>query len=104
VTFLDITGQLDAMKKVNPVYDKGTIPAATYALPADVPTIVVPNVLLVRSDFAAGNACAITKLIFDKKDDLVKVHPAAKELSRDTASKTDPVPLHPGAKQALGAG
>jgi uncharacterized protein len=104
VTFLDITGQLDAMKKVNPVYDKGTIPAATYALPADVPTIVVPNMLLVRDNFPAGNACAITKLIFDKKDELIKVHPAAKELSKDTATKTDPVPLHPGAKQALGAG
>jgi TRAP transporter TAXI family solute receptor len=103
VTFLDITGQLDAMKKVNPVYDKGSIPAATYALPADVPTIVVPNVLLVRDNFPAGNACAITKLIFDKKDELAKVHPAAKELNKDVAVKTDPVPLHPGAKQALGA-
>jgi uncharacterized protein len=104
VTFLAIDGLLDAMKKVNAVYDKGTIPAATYGLPSDVPTIVVPNVLLVRDDFPAGNACAITKLIFDKKDDLVKVHPAAKELSRDTATRTDPVPLHPGAKQALAAG
>lgn len=104
VTFLDITGQLGAMKKVNPVYDKGSIPAATYGLPADVPTIVVPNVLLVRDNFPAGNACAITKLIFDKKDELTKVHPAAKELSKELAVKTDPVPLHPGAKQALGAG
>lgn len=104
VTFIDITGQLDAMKKINPVYDKGSIPAASYSLPADVPTIVVPNMLLVRDDFAAGNACAITKLIFDKKDDLAKVHPSAKELSRDVATKTDPVPLHPGAKQALSVG
>jgi TRAP transporter TAXI family solute receptor len=103
VTFIDITPQLDAMKKVNPVYDKGTIPASSYGLKTDVPTIVVPNVLLVRDNFPAGNACAITKLIFDKKDDLVKVHPAAKELSKDIAPKTDPVPLHPGAKQALGA-
>jgi TRAP transporter TAXI family solute receptor len=104
VRFIDITGQLDGMKKVNPVYDRGSIPAATYGLPADVPTIVVPNVLLVREDFPAGNACAITKLIFDKKDDLVKVHPSAKELSRDIAAKTEPVPLHSGAKQALGVG
>jgi len=101
VKFLDITPQLDALQKINKVYDKGSIPAAAYNLPADVPTIVVPNVLLVRDDFPAGNACAITKLLFDKKDDLVKVHPSAKELSKDLAPKTDPVPLHAGAKQAL---
>lgn len=103
VKFIDITGQLDGMKQINQVYDRGSIPAATYGLPADVPTIVVPNVLLVREDFPAGNACALTKLIYDKKDDLAKVHPSAKELSRDTARQTDPVPLHPGARQALDA-
>lgn len=101
VKFLDITGELDDLKKINPVYDRGSIPAATYGLGADVPTIVVPNMLLVREDFPAGNACAITKLIFDKQEDLVKVHPSAKELSRDIATRTDPVPLHEGAKQAL---
>jgi TRAP transporter TAXI family solute receptor len=101
LTFIDITPQLDAMKKINPVYDKADIPAATYSLAADTPTIVVPNVLLVRADFPAGNACAITKLLFDKQSDLAKVHPAAKEISRDLAGRTDPVPLHPGAKQAL---
>ncbi|MFL6143408.1 MAG: TAXI family TRAP transporter solute-binding subunit [Labedaea sp.] len=104
VKFIDITPQLDAMKKINQVYDRGSIPAASYGLAADVPTIVVPNVLLVRDDFPAGNACAITKLIFDKKDELVKVHPAAKELDRGKAGQTGPVPLHPGARQALAAG
>ncbi|NKE63708.1 C4-dicarboxylate ABC transporter substrate-binding protein, partial [Lentzea sp. PSKA42] len=78
-----------------------TIPAATYGT-SDVPTIVVPNLLLVREDFAANNACAVTKLIFDKKADLEKVHPAVKDIDRAKASVTEPVPLHPGAKQALG--
>ncbi|MEV4311734.1 TAXI family TRAP transporter solute-binding subunit [Actinocrispum sp. NPDC049592] len=101
VKFIDITSSLPALKKLNEVYDQGAIPAATYSLPADVPTIVVPNLLLVRDDFPAGNACAITKLIFDKKADLEKTHPSAKEITKETAVKTDPVPLHPGAKQAL---
>lgn len=105
VTFIDITPQLDAMKKINPVYEQGAIPAATYKLRgADVPTIVVPNVLLVREDFPAGNACAITKLIYDKKADLEKVHAAAKDIQRDKAKDTDPVQLHPGAEEALGDG
>jgi TRAP transporter TAXI family solute receptor len=102
VKFIDITPQLDALKKINPVYAAGKIPAATYAQPSDVPTIDVPNVLLVREDFPAANACAITKLIFDKQADLEKVHPAAKQINKQTAVQTDPVPLHPGAKQALG--
>jgi TRAP transporter TAXI family solute receptor len=102
VKFVDITPQLDALKALNPVYDRGTIPAATYGLAADAPTIVVPNMLLVREDFPAGNACAITKLIFDKRADLEKTHPSAKDITKETAVKTDPVPLHPGAKQALG--
>jgi TRAP transporter TAXI family solute receptor len=89
------------MKKISPVYDSGKIPAATYGT-SDVATIVVPNLLLVREDFAAPNACAITKLIFDKKADLEKVHPAVKDITRDKAAASDPVPLHPGAKQALG--
>ncbi|HET6708783.1 TAXI family TRAP transporter solute-binding subunit [Amycolatopsis sp.] len=102
VKFLDITPLLPKLKEVNPVYDAAPIPAATYGQPADVPTVVVPNLLLVREDFPAGNACAITKLIFDKQADLAKVHPAAKEISKQLATRTDPVPLHPGAKQALG--
>ena len=77
------------------------IPAATYGMAADVKTIVVPNVLLVREDFPDANACAITKLVYDKKADLEKVHPAAKDILRDKAADTAPVPLHPGSEQAL---
>jgi TRAP transporter TAXI family solute receptor len=102
VKFLDISGQLDEMKKVNEVYEEGSLPAATYGLPEDVPTIVVPNLLLVTKDFPTGNACAITKLIFDQKDELAKVHKAANAIDRKLATETGPVKLHPGAAQALG--
>ncbi|OXM72723.1 MULTISPECIES: TAXI family TRAP transporter solute-binding subunit [Amycolatopsis] len=101
VKFIDITPQLAALKQINTVYDTGTIPAATYGQPADVPTIVVPNLLLVREDFPASDACAITKLMFDKRADLESVHPSAKEITRENATRTEPVPLHPGAQQAL---
>jgi len=101
VKFVDITPLLPEMKKISPVYDTAKIPAATYGV-AEVSTIAVPNLLLVRDDFAANNACAVTKLIFDKKADLEKVHPAVKDIDKAKASASDPVPLHPGAKQALG--
>ncbi|MBP2339728.1 TRAP transporter TAXI family solute receptor [Saccharothrix coeruleofusca] len=102
VKFIDITPQLGALKEVNPVYDQGTIPAATYGQPADTPTVVVPNVLLVRDDFPEGDACAVTKLIHDKKADLERVHPAARDILREQADRTDPVPVHPGSEDALG--
>lgn len=102
VRFLDITPQLEALQEVNQVYERGVIPAATYGQPADVPTVVVPNVLLVRSDFPEGNACALTELIFERKAELEAVHPAAKDITRDAAGDTDPVPLHPGSQDALG--
>jgi TRAP transporter TAXI family solute receptor len=102
VEFLDILDQLPRMKEINPVYAQGTIPAAAYGTPSDVRTIVVPNLLLVRPDFPAGSACAITKLMFDRKADLEKVHPAAKELDPKVAVDTAPVELAPGARTALG--
>ncbi|MFD9738503.1 TAXI family TRAP transporter solute-binding subunit [Umezawaea sp. NPDC059074] len=101
VKLIDVSGQLDALKKINPVYDVAPIPAATYGFAADVKTIVVPNVLLVRDDFPEANACALTKLVYDKKADLEKVHPAAKDILRDKAADTAPVPLHPGSERAL---
>lgn len=101
VQFLDIGDLLPKMQEINPVYAEGTVPAATYGTPGDVRTIVVPNLLLVRTDFPANNACAITKLMFDKKADLETVHPAAKELDPRTASDTAPVELAPGARTAL---
>jgi TRAP transporter TAXI family solute receptor len=101
VQFLDITPLLPEMQKVNPVYEQGAIPAATYKTPADVPTIVVPNVLLVREDLDANVACVLTKALFDRKPQLEQANAAAKEISLDKARETDPVPLHRGAAKAL---
>ena len=101
VEFVDVSGLLPKLKEINPVYAEGTVPAAAYGMPADVRTVVVPNLLLVRKDFPANNACAVTKLLFDKKADLEKVHPAAKELDPKVAVDTAPVELAPGARAAL---
>lgn len=103
VEFIDVTPTLPKMKEINPVYAEGSIPAATYGLPSDVKTIVVPNVLLVRDDFPTGNACGIVKLLWGSADVLAKVHPAGKEFVKENGANTDPIPLHPGAKQAFDA-
>ncbi|MFC0504018.1 TAXI family TRAP transporter solute-binding subunit [Micromonospora costi] len=101
VRFLDITPLLPRMAELNPAYQAGTIGRDAYRTASDTPTIVVPNVLLVRTDLDANVACAITRTLFDRKNALVQANPAANGISLETARRTDPVPLHRGAEKAL---
>lgn len=101
VKFIDVTPQLKAMQKVNEVYEEVTIPADTYDLPEDVPSIAVPNVLMVRNDMPENLACALTTLVVEQKDALARVHPAANDIDPATMSETGPIPLHPGSERAL---
>lgn len=101
VEFIDVTPLLPEMQKVNEVYEEATIPGDTYELSEDVPSIAVPNVLIVRNDMADNVACALTTLLVDGKDQLLKVHPAAREIDPETMKETGPIPLHPGSERAL---
>ncbi|GGN42593.1 hypothetical protein FHR83_007195 [Actinoplanes campanulatus] len=101
VEFLDITPLLPEMQKINEVYQEGVIPAATYRTPADVKTIVVPNVLLVREDLDPDVACVLTRTLFDRKAQLEQANAAAKEITLETARQTAPVTVHRGATKAL---
>ncbi len=101
VAFIDVSPQLAKMQEVSPAYEEGVIPAATYGLPADVKTIVVANMLLVRDDVDANLACVLTKTLFERQPQLAEVVGAAKGIKLDTARATDPVPLNRGAEQAL---
>lgn len=101
VELLDISKLEDPMKKINPVYEVEEIPADTYKGVEAVKTIATPNVLMVRNDMDEGTACALTKLIYDKKADLEKVHAAAKDIDLENAEAPDPIKLHPGSQNAL---
>ena len=74
-----------------------TIRASVYGLPADVPSIGVPNLLLVRADMPDDLAEAITATLFGHRSDLVGAHPEARYLDERSAITTTPVALHPGA-------
>ncbi|WP_068427945.1 TAXI family TRAP transporter solute-binding subunit [Piscicoccus intestinalis] len=101
VMMLDPTPLLAQLRKTSPVYDTAVVPAATYDMPADVKTVIVPNVLLVREDLPANLACALTSLVYSRTDQLVQAHPAAKDITLDLADKTAPIPVHPGSTRAL---
>ncbi|SEH61814.1 hypothetical protein SAMN04489835_2080 [Mycolicibacterium rutilum] len=101
VKFLDVTDTLTKLQQINPIYERGVIPANIYQTPADVPTVVVPNLLLVKDDMDGNTACVLTKALYDHKDALVKANKAAEGITLENARQTDPVPLHPGAQKAL---
>jgi uncharacterized protein len=101
VEFVDITPQFTKMAEISAAYEEGVIPAATYGLPADVKTIVVPNVLLVRDTIDANLACVLTKTLFDRLPQLEQVVGAAKGIELNAARDTDPVPMNRGSEKAL---
>lgn len=82
------------------VYAETAIPGGTYKGVADgVKVIGVPNYLVVNRSMSEDLGYQLTKLLFDKKPELVKVHPEAKNLDLETAQQVTPLELHPGAQR-----
>ena len=103
VKFLDLSAELPKLQeKYGDAYRPGALPPTAYGTGGgEVSTIIVANVLVVHEDMKDELAGKLAKLIFDKKAELVKVHPEAENISLDTAAQTGDIPLHPGAKKAL---
>ena len=102
ITLLDTTEFTEALKqKYGDVYQDSTIPSGTYkGVSEDVPTIAVPNYLVVNEDMDEQLAFDLTKLLFDHKQDLIAVHPEAKNLDPQKAKEViAPIELHPGAQR-----
>jgi len=83
--------------KAEPVFASFTLPAGTYeGVDEDVQTLGIPSVLIVNSDMPDDLAYDLTKLLFDKKAELIAAHPAAENLTVEFTLGSTPVPLHPG--------
>ena len=66
---------------------------------AGVKVVAVPNYLVVNRSMDPELAYQLTKLLFDQKEALAEVHPAAGRLELETAPKVAPLGLHPGARR-----
>jgi uncharacterized protein len=102
ITLLDTTVYTDKLTaKYGDVYRNDTIPKGTYkGVDKDVPTIAVPNYLVVSEKMDDKLAHDLTKLLFEQKKNLVAVHPEAKNLDPEKGAEViSPIELHPGAKQ-----
>src|SRR3954465_6103666 len=93
----------DTVAKMNAkygnLYIKDVIPAKTYpGQDKDNLNTTVWNLLVTSDKMSNDTAYAITKLVFEKKADLIAVHPEANNIDFKYQIKTNPpVPWHPGA-------
>jgi TRAP transporter TAXI family solute receptor len=81
-----------------PIYIEAVIPKGTYArLDQDVRTLGVPVIFVTTESMDEKLVYDITKLLFEKKADLVAVHKEAQKLTLKNAVAVSSVPYHPGA-------
>lgn len=89
---------LAKLRADQPFYNEGWIRKGTFkTVTEDVLSVWVVNPLITRADMPEDLVYRITKLIFEKKPELVKVQALAEELDSKTGCLNPPAPLHPGA-------
>ena len=80
-------------------YFEDEIPAETYEGQDEaVPNVVSPNILVVRSDMDESLQEDMTRAIYENKEQLITVHPAAEELDPATAGEVSFIETCPGAQ------
>nr|WP_269204563.1 TAXI family TRAP transporter solute-binding subunit [Motilibacter deserti] len=80
-------------------YRTARMPTGSYQGVEPVDTIAIANYLLTRRDAPAALVEALTRLLFDFRDELARSVPLAARLDRSAAIFTEPVPLHAGAER-----
>ncbi|HJP71342.1 MAG TPA: TAXI family TRAP transporter solute-binding subunit [Candidatus Limnocylindria bacterium] len=94
----------DLQEAYGDYYLESEIPADTYEGQSEaVQVIGVPNVLVVNTSMDEGLQEQLTALLFEHKDDLVAVHPAAGELDQETAGDVPFMDVCPGAQAFYGS-
>jgi hypothetical protein len=64
----------------------------------ETPILVVGSLLITHSKATDERIYKITKAMFDHRDELMEIHPIAKEMSLQTRARTAVFPFHPGAE------
>lgn len=102
VEMLDIGNDLKAMNQAyGDIYVPETVPASAYDTSADIDTFGVPTVLVASSSMPNDEAYQLTRTIFEHMDELGNIHPAAADITAESATRTRGIELHPGARRYL---
>jgi TRAP transporter TAXI family solute receptor len=102
VTMLDVSAVAKPLRqRYGGVYEDAAIPAGTYpGVDAAVPTISIPNYIVVSEKMNGGLAHDLSELLFKYGDELVAAHPESRDLDPERAQEViAPISLHPGAQQ-----
>ena len=91
------------LKKVlaeSPYLYSETLKAGCYrGVDKDTPIIVFGTPLETHSSVSTDLVYKITKALFEHRDELIEIHPVAKEMSLPNHTKTILFPFHPGAEK-----
>jgi TRAP transporter TAXI family solute receptor len=100
VRLLDLGRYVHALQAEYPdIYEATTIGPEVYQQPAPVRTVAEPNLLIVNQSMDRTLAADLTGVLLDNLPALAQVHPEGRNITREKAPQTQPVPLHPGAEQ-----
>jgi len=101
IRLLALDGYLNAMQsEFGEAYEAAEVEDEEYAGVAGTTTIGVPNLLMVNEAMSDELAFEITRSLYDGKDRLATVVPAAESLDPAEGQKVvTPVELHPGAQR-----
>ena len=85
-------------REAEPVFAPYTLASGLYdGVEGEVATISIPNALVVHEEMDEELAYQITKVIFERVEDLRAIHPAANDTTVEFTMSSTPIPLHPGA-------
>ncbi|ONI79557.1 hypothetical protein ALI144C_26055 [Actinosynnema sp. ALI-1.44] len=101
IRLLDMNELMSTIRKRFRYYGTATIPLSMYRLANTVPvtTLTVPNLLMVTDRLSPDAAKALTQGIFTAQKELAAVTRAANSIDIRSAVETQPIPLHPGARE-----
>lgn len=90
--------EIENARQEEPVFAAYELRAGMYeGMEEGVQTISIPNVLVVNAEMDEELAYQLTKMLFERTDELIAVHPAANDTTVDFAVDSTPVPFHDGA-------
>ena len=80
------------------LYRRIVMPKGSYpGQPTDIAVVAVDNALVVDAAMDTQLAYEVTRTLFDRKAELVAIHPEARHLSPEVAIAGSPAEFHPGA-------
>lgn len=91
---------IDKLHQKFPFYTEMPIPANAYPAQVQaVPSVGVRVVFLTNTSLSDKFAFEITKALIEHREELIAIHPSAKEITLADALAGMPIPLHSGAKK-----